>query len=244
MSKTIGNLKKITVDMTVPMKFKGELEHKSFSLYVGPNGSGKTLILKFTWVLSHITSAAVLQPKNLASVKIYAQYVFDKSFDEQNFTGVFNTLFERGELDITLVDGKVTELELRIEDTVTEPTPPILMSKDMRTFDQIAIYLKVRKKIGILGKPNQYQFEELLDFYKLYDVCYVEAILIKFKNKVKVSKEYKESINGFFELKIDEIFYDKATNAFKYTTDEGEEKNFTSLSAGEQAVCNMFLIAQ
>ena len=238
---TVGSLKGMKYKLTKPFPFKGETEHKAFSLYVGPNGSGKTIIMKFTYALALITAMRVEGGVSV-NLEQCAQFVFNSCFDDMDFNGTIKGNYEKGSTKVYLDNGTVKKVKYIMAPEVTIPTPPVFMSKDIRTFDSIKTYLKIRKKCGIMGIPTPPEMEELLDFYKLYDINHVESMLHKFKSKVTTSEPFREAMKGFdLKPQIMEIFYDPHDCDFKYVDDKGVELSLTRLSAGEQSLVNMFL---
>lgn len=237
----IGNLKKIKLNLKHP-QFEGDIEFRSIALFVGANGVGKTLILKYIWVMGMITCADIVSAQT-ADLKEVAQFTFDNCFDDQDFDGTIKCKYDKGSVKVTLKEGTITKVKCIIAPEVDTPSPPTFMSKDMRTFDSIKTYLKIRNKIGAIGATQLVpeQMKEMLDFFKLYDITYVERLLIKLKSRVVTPQRFRDFIAGFtgFSTKIHELYYDRVNQDIKFVNDKGVEKSLTTLGAGEQSLVNM-----
>ena len=119
--------------------------------------------------------------------------------------------------------------------------PVKYMSTAMRTFDAIKIYLRTRSLIKRLSDDQEFFYTEILKSYRLYDVTYMEGLLLKMPLKVDgVMKEYlekfdvKEKITDFGVDFEEEDFY------LKYEGDE-KKKYLTTFGAGHQSIFNMVM---
>ena len=98
-SKHLGHIKELSLDIDSPIIMTmPKIEFKNLALFVGTNGSGKSLILKLVWCAgmigeAFIASEVLTMPHNPID---NAQYIFDKSFSNQNFNGKMNFIFEDG----------------------------------------------------------------------------------------------------------------------------------------------------
>ncbi len=233
--KDLGNLQMLHLDIDQPIKMKVDLTMQSINLYVGKNGSGKSLILKIIWALSTIMVFKVNKKCSDIELEQVAQYVWDNTFEDNNFTGAIKAIHIGGNIGINLRDGKVILISVNIAESIKECSTPIFMSTTMRTFEEIERYFKLQDKIGIDSIP---------EYYKLYDSIYANKIKDQFEKIIFVDEKLEESIKKFEMDKygIKEFFL--KDEKFMYLNDKGEEKQMASFSKGEQSLLNMMLGAK
>jgi hypothetical protein len=162
----------------------------------------------------------------------FAQYVFDHTFEDQNFNGLLVMEYDQGRIELEFDNGKNTKNSVVIDDRVKLIPTPIFMSKTMRTFDQMNQYLKLSEKMSTE--------DEILEFYKLYDVVYMQAIKIKLAKEFLIPGLIRES---FAEMQFKDVIVSLfiKDNHIYYKNEKGEEKNTSTLSAGEQSMLNMMI---
>lgn len=221
-------LVKLKLNLTSPIKIDSEFELGKIDIFVGENGVGKSLILKIVYALG-----AVSVNKSVDNIEA-AQFVFDNTFRDQNFDGSLWAIYTKGMLTVKLDKGKVTEV---IND-LKRPVPVVYMSSDMRTFDAMSLYLRVRKNGG--DSPIALM-QSLLGSYRLYDVTYMEALIgrcpIALPEQITTSLKDKF---GFQEsIKAIDADLDKCT--FRAILDDGSKKDLATYGKGHQAILNMFV---
>lgn len=238
-TRQIGHVRNMTIKLEEPAFDIEKMDFKSISILVGPNGSGKSLVLKLNWMVNAIamTITAARREGVPFDSKQLAQFTVSNTFVDCNFTGIVGAEWENGLLELILQDGKVEEVIMMIDDDVVVP-PPTFMSTDMRTFDQINKYLKLRKMFG--GSQ-----QKLLEVYRLYDVMYVESLIPRMKKGIRVGKQLKATFEHF------EPMGDYRFRSFHITDDEedmvyatykdDEVRSLSILSKGEQSLINMFI---
>jgi len=248
MSKTIGSVSTMTLNLTDPIKMT--IEKMSFNqlcILVGQNGTGKTLVLKINWCMAMISNTIIgAKLMNIPSDNIKnAQYIFDKSFDDQNFNGTIEVHYENATLSITFDSGIVKNVNMEHDEDITPNAPPIFMSKETRTFDSYIHYMKLKKVFKIEGemiKMSEEQIEKLLVMYKLYDILFMEMML----NKLENYSVPQTLVDHFKELgitkPIDQIVIDNDICDISVIS-EGTKINIVTFGAGEQSMINMMLAA-
>jgi len=228
-----GNIVNIEFDMTKPMKMNSVVEFNKISLFVGPNGSGKTLILKMLWFANTVAMGAVKEktlPLGMTIIDL-AQFTLNHTFDNCDFEGSLKVNYERGSIKIAFVNGNVIGVEPDLQD-VTDMAVPIFMSKDARTFNQIKMIMQLQATVGQ---------EKTLEMVKLYDLVYIEFLKKKLAKGLPITKEFKQSLDDF-GLKQYDMQSFKIDNSSVYFTDsKGKDTEMTVLSAGEQSIVNMFI---
>jgi predicted ATP-binding protein involved in virulence len=200
---------------------------------VGPNGSGKTFVLKIIWMLSFLAFIEVNgKSKNLDAIK-FAQKTLESTFDDvKQFHGTFVAEFERATVDLNIDKGKVFSCLINLNKGVTKAAVPIFMSKNLRTFDQLEQMLKLKKKIGE---------ENIEEFYKIYDLVYAVKITDILSKGFEVTKEFNESLDAFGLKDRFKKFILIGDTQLSYVDHNDCIRSLTTLSAGEQSLLNMFI---
>lgn len=225
-----GEVKTLKMVIDSPMKMDSMVIHnKRLNILIGNNGSGKTLILKTNWAMSMSMCAAFMPVQG--DLITGAQYIFDHTFEEQNFNGFVFSEWDRGSLELRFDRGKVTEATVDKGGADT-PTPAIFMSTTMRLFSQVKQYLQLQKALGD---------EALLEYYKLYDVVYMALLKTKLANGWEVPKEIQAMMEKSmsFRYKLGTITMDDVS--VYNTAPDGTKTDLAHLSNGEQAMLNMMM---
>lgn len=237
--ETTGHIKTLEVDIEELRDFK--IDYRELNIFVGKNGVGKTLMMTFVWVLNTILQYKVANPSFTdIQLKENAQYTFDKSFEQNNFTGFLELEAEKGIIGIEIEKGKILDINVVIENSVDTVFPSIYMSKDIRLITAMDNYLKLRKTIG-----GDKDLEKMTKFYKLYDIMYVESVLYKIASCKNIIPQGKRDILKNFEIDLDiqYIVLDSTEEHFCYLDSKNNINPLSILSAGEQSLINMILIA-
>lgn len=234
--KAVGHLSLLSVDITEPMKMTVSLEPKEFMLMIGANGSGKTFILALTWAMSYIINSVVkttsMGMSSVVSTE-FAQFVLDHCFSDQNINGTLKATYtSEAELEIVVEKGKVISLKHSGLEEVTGITNTVFLSSQMRTFDAISLYLKVRRTV---------ESKELMRSFKLYDIAYLESLISKMpcdvpediKTVLKDSYDVKENIKSFG--------VDLGKDDFYILSEDGTRKYMTTYGNGHQSIINMIV---
>lgn len=226
-------IQKLVLNITAPIKMDSEIELKSLAVFVGQNDSGKTLILKIAYALATIgcspANPVKMEPKQ------GAQFIFDNVFTDQNFNGSLKAIYTEGSVTVELHEGTVVNVEIT---DLANPLPMIFMSTDMRTFDQMCLYLRMREQAG--ADPVIFM-KTMLGAYRLYDVTYMESLIARcpitfpdsLRNTLKSGFDFKESITAL------EVDLEKCE--FHAVLEDGSKKNVATYGKGHQAILNMFL---
>jgi hypothetical protein len=240
--KSEGGFNPNFVDMTI----------NQINIYVGTNGSGKSFILRQTFILGFLGlsyhGALVLgQPIDMRE---FANFVLSKAYVDPDFTGVVNADFDNGAfIEYKMEKGVVTSCVVNNVTKETKPFPHVVfLSAEMRTFDDISGYLRMRKRIvGPSKVLNDNQFKELCEEFKIYDVLYLERMI----NGAPINME-KMEFDRFNIKPIKTIDVDLEKCDW-YTEIEGDLMNspgpgepeptrkwMRTYSKGEQSLINMF----
>jgi len=249
MSKSIGHIMAMSLDITQPTKFEiPKMEFNQLTIFVGKNGSGKSMILKLNWCFSMIANyfASGRLLNMTIDYKQQFQFIMDKSFDDQNFDGKIEAFFENATITAEFKDGKIISVTCDSEEGVRPNKFPVFMSANTRLFSSFVAYMQVKKGLGITNTFQMFTEPELLkltNIYKLYDLLFIEQMLIGM-NGYTLDADMKKAFNEQFEMKvvIDQIIVDQdecELYALNLTT--LEKVKLTRLSAGEQSILNMLL---
>lgn len=246
-TKSLGHIRNITMKTTAPLKMDAlDLSFNDLTLLVGANGTGKSLAMITVFCLSNITSSAIIaKGADNKTLKEVAQYVFNTSFTDQNFDGVVAGKYQSGSsIEIVFSQGIVVDISVYIPDDVTEPTQIVYMSSGMRTFEAISSFLKMRKVVmnamNIAGEPL---ILEMIKNYKLYDVLYIEKLLLSLPLHVPAGMRVELKKSFDFKDDLIEVAFDVDKSDLYYTCGNkpGVKTYLTTLSKGEQSILNMMI---
>jgi hypothetical protein len=245
---SIGNVKTLSTSLN-GLKFE-DIEFNKLSLFVGANGTGKSFIMILVWICNYIANIFLLTGKSMEDYEKVLQFLFDKSFDNQDFTGKVKAVFENLLVEFEMDNGKVKNLTINYPDKTVLVEPmgvPIYMSTKTRLFSDVEQYFKFKKmmKIGDLTTLDEETTKNLTGMYKIYDIVFMERMKIRisdpnFKINPEALKSFKETVNK----EITNITYD--SNTCEFTVHEIKDSKpisyrATSMSAGEQSWINMFI---
>lgn len=238
--KPLGQLKSMTIKIDSPIPLTiDNMEFNKLVLLTGLNGTGKTLIMKLNWTLATVFGVHILKgtlpPAIGGSMNLeeLTQYTFDHSFDDQNFNGMIAAEYDHGNISIGIDHGKVLSVNTSMDPQVEYSTPVIYMSTNMRTFEQIKQYLKIRKVVE--------SEERMVDFYKLYDIAYIKFLQSKIDKSYTLSESSKEELKKFDLEKYDiQQVYINDDSVF-WINSKDEHTDLSTLSKGEQSMINMLL---
>lgn len=221
-----NKLEKLALNITAPFKMDQEIGLGQLSVFVGANSSGKSFMLKVAYALGAIGIMRAAPPGPNSG----AQFVFDNTFIDQKFNGVFKAVYTRGLVSVELKDGEVVNVE-----TQGQIIPVKFMSTDIRTFDQMAVYLRIRKDAG--SEPLAFM-KKMLEAYRLYDFTYMEALLVRLPLVLPDNvKDYLQSFGLTEPVASIEVDLDKCE--FHAVLDDGSKRNIAAYGKGHQAVLNM-----
>jgi len=240
-SKSIGHISDITLETTAPVKFEHvKVAFGMLNLLVGANGSGKTFVNINVYCLCTLCDMIVAaRLHNLQiSVTEQAQFIWDRCFSDQNIHGKIGATFQSGaDISVVFEEGKVKTVEYNIPEEINSPLGMAYMSSQMRTFNAISLYLKLRKR---LGDDPQKRLLELMKDYKMFDVMYIEKLIVR--SPMKVRKDVATNLldMGIGKDELLEFGVDEEKCDFYGCFGTMDNKIYlSSMSAGEQAMINM-----
>lgn len=230
--KALGHIKTMKIDTDQPAEMKFDMEYNTLMLICGKNGTGKSLVMKYSWALSTIASIMVNGGSIAPPLKTVAQDILNGTLEDQNINGELGIVFERGNISVTLENGIVTKADFHCDDNVTAAAVPVFMSKVTRTFSQIQQYLKLEKEVGQV---------KMSKMYRLYDMLYIEKLKHHLTNGFKLPENIKTALDNMDMAKhdIQELILENET--IYYLNKKGEKKSMSTLSDGEQSLVNMTL---
>lgn len=241
--KELGHIKTLSIDLEQPKMKIEKIEFNKLSLLTGANDTRKTFILVLNWV-SSLIAAIYISVKNKNMLVPLAQFVLNKSFDDQNFTGSFTSEFEGMKLTCKLEDGKVTDVDIVCDEELDKAPAPIFMSKQTRTYSDIVKYLKTKDLLGLKGVINPMMgdnLDKLSELYKLYDILFIEHMISKMISAPLIlNQSVRDALKGMgFEKGVKSLHFDQDKIDILYTDDEDVTQSTTTLSAGEQSLLNI-----
>lgn len=225
---------------------KIDIDFNKINIYVGQNGTGKTVLLKLAWFGTYITSNKILEergflPQNSIQ-EDFVNHTISKVFEEVDFNGkmVFN--FENN-LTTTVIFEKGICIDITFSNLTKENkvTNILFMSKELRLFTELVRYLKLRKRVnGTERIMSPAAFEEILNDYKIYDALAVEHLLqnLPLEFSEEVSKVLVENYD--FKKNPTRLEVDLETCSFLLEYSDNTTENVLKLGAGHQSILNMF----
>lgn len=223
-----------------------DIDFNKINIYVGQNGTGKTVLLKLAWFGTYITSNKILEergflPQNSIQ-EDFVNHTISKVFEEVDFNGkmVFN--FENN-LTTTVIFEKGICIDITFSNLTKENkvTNILFMSKELRLFTELVRYLKLRKRVnGTERIMSPAAFEEILNDYKIYDALAVEHLLqnLPLEFSEEVSKVLVENYD--FKKNPTRLEVDLETCSFLLEYSDNTTENVLKLGAGHQSILNMF----
>lgn len=253
--KTLGTTTSLNLNITKPVEFKDmTLETNMLTLLVGMNGTGKTLIMKFVWLVNtHINMLLSSIAHGIPFDEIVnAQFLLDNTFTDNNITGIIKVAFQYGDVcSIEAEEGRVTAVKTSVDDEVVPGGVPVFMSKETRLFSDIVQYIKTKKILGLSsGMPTtESDMKKLLEMYRIYDIIYIEQFLMYIETRTSEALLHKfneQMKKGFeqFDIELTDIRVDYTKSDILYSDDKHTDRSVTSLGAGHQSVLNMFLFQE
>ena len=223
-----------------------DIDFNKINIYVGQNGTGKTVLLKLAWFGTYITSNKILEergflPQNSIQ-EDFVNHTISKVFEDVDFNGkmVFN--FENN-LTTTVIFEKGICIDITFSNLTKENkvTNILFMSKELRLFTELVRYLKLRKRVnGTERIMSPDAFEEILNDYKIYDALAVEHLLqnLPLEFSEEVSKVLVENYD--FKKNPTRLEVDLETCSFLLEYSDNTTENVLKLGAGHQSILNMF----
>ena len=223
-----------------------DIDFNKINIYVGQNGTGKTVLLKLAWLGTYITSNKILEergflPQNSIQ-EDFVNHTISKVFEEVDFNGkmVFN--FENN-LTTTVIFEKGICIDITFSNLTKENrvTNILFMSKELRLFTELVRYLKLRKRVnGTERIMSPDAFEEILNDYKIYDALVVEQLLQNLP--LEFSEEVSKVLVENYDFKNDptKLEVDLETCKFLLEYSNGTVENVLKLGAGHQSILNIF----
>ena len=225
---------------------KIDIDFNKINIYVGQNGTGKTVLLKLAWFGTYITSNKILEergflPQNSIQ-EDFVNHTISKVFEEVDFNGkmVFN--FENN-LTTTVIFEKGICIDITFSNLTKENkvTNILFMSKELRLFTELVRYLKLRKRVnGTERIMSPAAFEEILNDYKIYDALAVEHLLqnLPLEFSEMISKVLVENYD--FKKNPTRLEVNLETCSFLLEYSDNTTENVLKLGAGHQSILNMF----
>lgn len=255
--KPVGNINNLRMNIG---QFGGnsgagyDMNMNMLTLLTGANGTGKTMILKIVWLVNYVTMTYIHTEGQIPidMMEKTTQFLMDKSFDTNDFTGKIEADYPELQLSFDLTDGKVSNLLFVCGTDVKDLESggiPVFLSADMRLFSDINKYIKLKKYVK-LDKPftsfTDADIDVLCGMYKIYDIITVEKLLTKISDPFfKIDGKLKETLQIYIPNKdLDSVFYDeKSAEIYLSEIKDGKKISYPviNLSAGEQSILNMLI---
>jgi len=216
-----------------------------FNVMIGQNGAGKSFWMIKSYVISKIATSIVMGVKDPMLLVGTAQFFFDNCFNDFNTNGVVAGEFDTGaSVRATIKEGKVEIIDHTGFEDVQHIAGIRYMSTNMRTFDDIRVYMNLRSMVKrMVGEEQEAYIAEMLKTYKFYDFEHVETLVGRMP--LEMEPKLMESMKNFnIEEDIIRFGFDEKKSDFFLVerTEDGERtKYLTSYGKGHQSLFNIFL---
>lgn len=247
MSQKQISIESISLDIDSPdLKIKAlDIEFKKISIFIGKNGSGKTLLFKMLYAMNQIANLHLYNeslPKG-ATINDLALYPIKTCIRDINFDFSMGIRYSNtSTLDVRFKDGKVVACTASLVKDHEYVKMKFLSSK-MRLFSAADMYLSFRA-LHDPSNPKQLTPEimsKLTETYDLFDIDAIENYIIR--SPIDVSQIdyicYDDTPEGTPKIKPQTITVDLQNKSFNVTFDNGVTRKLQTLAAGEQAVIMM-----
>ena len=225
---------------------KIDIDFNKINIYVGQNGTGKTVLLKLAWFGTYITSNKILEERGLipqnSIQEDFINHTITKVFDEVDFNGRMIFTFE-DDLITTMVFEKGICIDVTFSN-LTEKSKVInilFISKELRLFTELVRYLKLRKRINGINKIiSPTAFEEILEDYKIYDALVAEKLINVLP--LDFPEEFGKMLVDNYDFKSTptRLSVDLEACSFLLEYSDNTVENVLRLGAGHQSILNMF----
>lgn len=228
-----------------------DIDFNKISLFVGKNGTGKTVVLKLAWVGSYLAMARkqmmILSDNTelvLPNAESFVTFTLKKTFTDCNFTGKMEFTFDDDcSIELDLKEGECIKATYNNITATSKVSDIVFMSSEMRTFTAMCKYLKLRKRVsGIELILNETSLGEMLEDYPMYDVHTMEKLItrlpITFDSDIQ-----KKLIEDFdFTGKPMQLSVDLDACKFNLIDENGSVVDMLNLGNGHQSIMNMFAV--
>lgn len=255
MKKNTG-ISKLHIKLDKPSIFSGfKIEDmNSLSIFIGANGTGKSMILVLTWCINMVVNLYHnYRFITEADFHKLSSNIFKWSFKDLNLNGTIEAQYF-GDADnlvqIEFVKGDI--VSCKIGGLTIPSSSPIFMSKQTRTYSDINKYFTIKKSLApslmkitsitlrSFFKPCK-ELQALLEIYRVYDIIFMEELskrlIMPHKIDPEISKKY---FTSDLAKSIMYIKFDLYSRKFVGYTKFGDSKvDLEMLSAGEQSLLNM-----
>lgn len=236
------SLTSITLDITEPFQMSlKDMQINAINILVGQNGSGKSFLLINFWAMGFIANVITQATKlgQKANPIEVAQFTYNNSFTDQNIDGMIQSNWSNGST-ITIIFKKGIVKDVNLHKFKADNIGGVkFMSSHMRTFDNISMYLKMRKMFINNGLTDDALIMELTKHFKLYDIMMLEEIIHKMP--FVVDDMMKERLKAF-DIKEDITLFDVDLDKGDFFLMENNNKKYlTSYGKGHQSLFNMTL---
>lgn len=240
------DLHTIKVDLEPMMPMKNEIEFNKVTLFIGANGTGKSVLLKSAFALSYIGntySIAKLKGMNILDHELreVAEFAFTKTFDDFDSSGECYATYTNGaKVTVKFTLGKCTFAEVILMEDGIIPSV-VYAPSSMRLFSQYENYLKVRKLISSNLSLNEQELFKMLENFKLYEVTLGETLIAKSPIDVSSLTALYEDPYNIKPINYIEVDLEKSQVLARYS--DNTTSRLSTLSAGEQSALNIFMMS-
>lgn len=241
------DLDTIKLDLYPMMPMRDEIKFNKLNVFAGKNGSGKTVILKGAFALSYVGNTYCLLKNTVGmtmqdyELRELVDFAFSNTFGDFNSSGECYATYTNGsKVTVKFTLGKCTFAEVITISTDNIPAVTYA-SSSMRLFSAYDTYLKFRAMISKNTRLTSDELAKMLNSFKLYEVVLAETLIGKSPIDMSFATSLWEKPYNIKPITYIEVDLDKSEVIARYP--DGSIVKLSTLSAGEQAVINMFMLS-
>jgi ABC-type dipeptide/oligopeptide/nickel transport system ATPase component len=251
----LGQIKKLEVsfeDTTGSFKFNNDpsntLELNALTIFVGVNGSGKSMILKLNWLANFVTFSNLIAKeseieKEYVGDDYFMQMCFEKTFrDAEDLKCKLKAYFSCGStMSFEYDKGTILQYDINFAEDVDDGIKPIYMSSVTRLLSSIEDYIEFKKDLRErFDTQEEIIAKKMLEKYILPDLTYLEFRSHQLSEGITVPTDLGERFVKDFEFDFKPLLVYLEDDKIHIRTDKGVKK-VRSLGAGHQALLTMML---
>lgn len=250
----LGQIRNLTVDLEEKdssFKFNSNptngIELNKLTIFIGTNGSGKSMIMKLTWLCNFIMFsrlAAKDSPaeKEYVETDYFMEMCFSKTFrNAEDLDCKVKAQFECGSvLSFHYKNGDLVQYDINLQEGVDDGIKPIYLSSTTRLLTSIEDYISFKKDLNEYVKDEEKIAKKLLEKYILPDLTYLEFRSHQLQNGITIPSELGDRLVKDYEFDYKPLLVYLEDDKIHLRSDKGIKK-LNSIGSGHQALLTMLL---
>jgi hypothetical protein len=191
--KPLGNITRLKTNIGFPNPNNQvlDIDINKLSIFVGHNGSGKTVFLIQVWIVNYITNIYLHNPKiDMTTLEKTLSWIFDKSFVQNDFTGSVKAEFEHLVMSFDINNGVVSNLTFSSFEELTPNDTPVFMERMLNRLSDPFFKINDSAKESLKQNMNK----DILHVF--YDDKKCDIIVSEMKDNKKIEYSVRMLSNG------------------------------------------------